>query len=116
MSGPASRSQLSRFGKRRLMLLMLKLAIFIGSGRSERIEFNGRIAPSVVHPNQNLMRTESHERPAALRAKERAGRFRNGCREPAPKRERPHAGAKSDKYKDGKAEVSRLLIPDRPAL
>ena len=30
MSGSASRSQFSRFVKRRLMLLMLKLAIFIG--------------------------------------------------------------------------------------
>ena len=33
MSGSASRSQLSRFVKRRLMLLMLKLAIFIGVSR-----------------------------------------------------------------------------------
>ena len=35
MSGSASRSQFSRFDKRRLMLLMLKLAIFI-SGSTMR--------------------------------------------------------------------------------
>src|ERR1700722_4571856 len=116
MSGAASRSQFSRFAKRRLMLLMLKLAIFIGSGRSERIEFNGRIAPSVVHPNQNLMRTESHERPAALRAKERAGRFRNGCREPLLIVSDPMPVPSPTYIRMGKAVVSRLLIPDRPAL
>jgi hypothetical protein len=66
MSGSASRSQLSRFDKRRLMLLMLKLAIFIGSDGSERIDFNGRIAPSVAHPNQNLMQWKVSERPAPL--------------------------------------------------
>ena len=72
MSGPASRSQPIRFGKRRLML---KLAIFIGSGRSERIDFNGRIAPSVVHPNQNLMQWKVSERPAPLGRKRRLGKF-----------------------------------------
>jgi hypothetical protein len=36
MSGSASRSQFSRFVKRRLMLLILKLAIFIGSDGSDR--------------------------------------------------------------------------------
>ena len=66
MSGSASRSQLSRFGKRRLMLLMLKLAIFIGSDGSERIDFNDRIAPSVAHPNQNLTQWKVSERPAPL--------------------------------------------------
>jgi hypothetical protein len=66
MSGAASRSQFSRFAKRRLMLLMLKLAIFIGSDGSERIDFNGRIAPSVAHPNQNLMQWKVSERPAPL--------------------------------------------------
>ena len=39
MSGSASRSQLSRFAKRRLTLLMLKLAIFIGSAIDTRQGF-----------------------------------------------------------------------------
>jgi hypothetical protein len=87
------------------MLLMLKLAIFIGSGRSERIDFKGRIAPLVVHPNQNLMQWKVSERPAPLGRKRRLGRF-----EKAPRRERPHASAKAGKYKAGKADVS--LHPD----
>ena len=36
MSGSASQSQFSRFVKRRLMLLILKLAIFIDSDGSDR--------------------------------------------------------------------------------
>jgi hypothetical protein len=42
MSASASRSQVSKFVKRRLMLLILKLAIFIGSSSSECIDFDGR--------------------------------------------------------------------------
>jgi hypothetical protein len=41
MSASASQSQFTRFVKRRLALLILKLAIFIGSGSSERIDFDG---------------------------------------------------------------------------
>ena len=35
----------ARFVKRRLMLLMLKLAIFIGSGARERIDFSATLVP-----------------------------------------------------------------------
>jgi len=44
MSGSASRGQSSRFVKRRLMLLILKLAIFIASGSGECIDSDGREA------------------------------------------------------------------------
>ena len=43
--GFASRSQVGRFDKRRLMLLMLKLAIFIGSGTDTRHGSGFSVAP-----------------------------------------------------------------------
>jgi hypothetical protein len=109
MSGAVSRSQLSRFPKRRLMLLMLKLAIFIGSDRSENI--SGRLAPSVVHPNQNLMQSKVSERPAPPGRKRRLGRFEKllGASNPMPV-------LRPANIRLAKQTCGLIPIPDRPAL
>src|ERR1700722_7118653 len=57
MSSSASRSQFSRFDKRPLML-MLKLAIFIGSGTRERIDFSARLRVGT----QSVLDAEGHPR------------------------------------------------------